>query len=89
MSGMNGDNEGPRHATEGLDRQASEFSSPSVTPPADCVNNPCCTPSAARAWVDDLVFLTRQGDPDANRVLPSAIAHYLQTEREVCCGYAS
>ena len=43
----------------------------------------CCTPSAAWAWVDDLVFLTRQGDPDANRVLPLAIALYLQIQREV------
>ena len=86
---MTGATESPRHTTEGQDRQASEFSSPRVTPPADCVNGSCCTPSAAWAWVDDLVFLTRQGDPDANRVLPLAIAHYLQLEREVCRGHAS
>jgi len=81
--------EGPRHATGAQGRRTSEFSSPSVAPPADCVNGSCCTPSAAWGWVDDLVFLTRQGDPDARRVLAVAVVHYLQIEREVCRGHAS
>jgi len=73
--------EGPRHATEAQDRQASQFSSSSVTPPADCVNGSCCTPDEALAWVVDLLALALENDPDALRCLPAAATHHLNLLR--------
>jgi hypothetical protein len=65
-------------------REETHRSTPSIPCRRRRVN--FCASAAAWAWVDDLVSLTRQGDPDARRVLPLAIAHYLQSEREVCRG---
>jgi len=80
----------PRRATGGGEQNIGEtLSLPSVDRHSPAVNSPCCTPSAAWAWIDDLVSLTRQGDPDADRALLVAITHYLAIARylEVGAGY--